>query len=87
MKFCCDELKGNLSTGTLKTIPKFREIGVPVNDGGSAIVKINYCPWCGTKLPRSLRDDWFVALEELDLDPYSENIPEKFKTSTWWDEK
>lgn len=24
--------------------------GIPIHDGGSSIVKINFCPWCGTKL-------------------------------------
>ena len=24
--------------------------GIPIHDGGSSFIKINYCPWCGTKL-------------------------------------
>jgi hypothetical protein len=24
--------------------------GIPIHDGGSSVVKINYCPWCGSKL-------------------------------------
>ena len=24
--------------------------GIPVHDGGTSMVVINYCPWCGTKL-------------------------------------
>ncbi len=24
--------------------------GIPIHDGGTSIIKINYCPWCGTKL-------------------------------------
>jgi hypothetical protein len=27
------------------------EYGLRVHDGGSAVVKIEYCPWCGTRLP------------------------------------
>ena len=24
--------------------------GIPIHDGGSSVIKINFCPWCGTKL-------------------------------------
>ena len=27
------------------------EYGIIVHDGGSSIVRIAYCPWCGSKLP------------------------------------
>ena len=33
----------------------FREYGLIVHDGGSSVVIIAYCPWCGTQLPGSLR--------------------------------
>jgi hypothetical protein len=23
-------------------------LGIPIHDGGSAALEINYCPWCGT---------------------------------------
>jgi len=26
-------------------------VGIPIRDGGSSYSKIEYCPWCGTKLP------------------------------------
>jgi hypothetical protein len=29
-------------------IPKFREYGVPVHDGGQSHIVIRFCPWCGT---------------------------------------
>lgn len=25
--------------------------GIPVHDGGTSAIAIEYCPWCGTKLP------------------------------------
>jgi hypothetical protein len=25
--------------------------GLIVHDGGSSVIEISYCPWCGTKLP------------------------------------
>ena len=26
--------------------------GIPIHDGGSSIIKINYCPWCRNKLKK-----------------------------------
>ena len=31
------------------------EFGIIIHDGGSAYSLIQYCPWCGTKLPESQR--------------------------------
>ncbi len=28
------------------------EFGIPVRDGGSSIIAIDYCPWCGVSLRR-----------------------------------
>lgn len=25
--------------------------GIPIHDGGSAVISIDFCPWCGTALP------------------------------------
>lgn len=33
----------------------YREYGLIVHDGGSAVIRIRFCPWCGEKLPESLR--------------------------------
>lgn len=50
---------------------------------------ILFCPNCGTKLPRSLRDDWFDILEqEYGLeDPLyddKDKVPKEFMTDEWW---
>ena len=34
----------------------FDEYGIPVYDGGTSVILIEYCPWCGSKLPSSKRD-------------------------------
>ena len=31
------------------------EYGLIVHDGGSSSVRVEYCPWCGAKLPGSKR--------------------------------
>ncbi|WP_434547977.1 DUF6980 family protein [Novosphingobium resinovorum] len=28
--------------------------GLIIHDGGSSIIGISYCPWCGAKLPNGL---------------------------------
>ena len=33
------------------------EYGLIIHDGVTAYQRIDYCPWCGIKLPPSKRDD------------------------------
>lgn len=41
----------------IKYSSKFDEYGIPIYDGGTSYILIHYCPWCGTKLPKSKRAD------------------------------
>ncbi|WP_375331625.1 DUF6980 family protein [Candidatus Tisiphia endosymbiont of Temnostethus pusillus] len=48
-----------------------------------------YCPFCGTKLPKTLGEEWCkIVKDELGLDTvYAEEwetLPEEFKTDEWW---
>jgi hypothetical protein len=36
---------------------KFNEYGLIIHDGGSSYAVINFCPFCGEKLPESKRKD------------------------------
>jgi hypothetical protein len=65
-------------------IPKFREYGIRVLNGGSAFQEIQFCPWCGKKLLPSLRDEWFSRLEKLNLDPDDPKVPKDFLSNAWW---
>ena len=56
-------------------VAKLREYGVRVLDGGSSYVTIQFCPWCGTRLPPSLRAEWFATLDGLGLEPGEEGVP------------
>jgi hypothetical protein len=31
-------------------VPKTKEFGVPIRDGGSSFLVMKYCPWCGKEL-------------------------------------
>jgi len=37
-------------------LPQSDECGIRVHDGGSSLVLISFCPWCGARLPESRRD-------------------------------
>lgn len=73
----------------LKYYPITREYGLILNHS-SAIQLIFYCPWCGTKLPKDLREEFFNILEkEYGIEPEFDiqndpNIPEEFKSDEWW---
>jgi hypothetical protein len=45
---------------------------------------IEFCPSCGKKLPESKRDLWFDEIEKLGIDPWSEEIPEKYLGNKWY---
>jgi hypothetical protein len=68
--------------------PVFREYGILVFDGGSSEIELRFCPWCGKRLPVSLRDKWFQVLHSLGYDPelFSENpkLSEEFRSDAWW---
>jgi hypothetical protein len=62
---------------------RFRQYGIDHRPGG--IQLIDFCPWCGTKLPRDLVDEWFGVLErELGLEPDDPAMPHEMQTSVWW---
>ena len=36
--------------------PTRREYGLIIHDGGTSYIRIQFCPWIGTRLPESTRD-------------------------------
>nr|WP_253307484.1 hypothetical protein [Rickettsia endosymbiont of Ceutorhynchus assimilis] len=99
MKFCCQNFPSKkdgrfisfYDTRTEETIieyyPPHREyMTVHGKDIGCYI---QYCPWCGTKLPKELSDEWYDILEkEYNItDPIGEErskVPAEFWTGEWW---
>jgi len=67
----------------IQFISKFNEYGIPIRDGGSSKITIKFCPWCGKKLPESMRDKWFNEMESRGIDPWSDDIPKEFETGEW----
>jgi hypothetical protein len=66
----------------------FNEYGLIVHDGGGSFILISFCPWCGSRLPESLRARWFAELEALGFDdPLDQEIPEAYRTDAWYKER
>lgn len=64
--------------------PKFGEFYIVVPESAGYIA-LNYCPWCGMKLPRSLRDEWFDRIFALGLDgPEDPRVPADMHSDAWW---
>ena len=98
MKHCCELMEQNLTLSCglhsapeecpdvlVSFVEKFQEYGLFIHDGGSSSIAISHCPWCGTKLPESLRSRWFNELEPLGFDdPPSQEIPERYKSGAWY---
>lgn len=63
---------------------KFDEYSIIIHDGGTSSVNIEFCPWCGKKLPKTKRDAWFNIIENLGLEPDSPNIPKEYLSNEWW---
>jgi hypothetical protein len=64
-------------------LPKVREWALAVS-GSQALQAVSHCPWCGTTLPESLRDEWFDRLDELGLEPASPDMPLHLRGDAWW---
>lgn len=58
-KYCCLEMayyliedkEGKINYDSVITHrAKQKGFGIPIHDGGTSYIKINYCPWCSKKL-------------------------------------
>ncbi len=94
-KYCCEALNEILTENRahINYFPKYREYYIDRKCDPTGAYDISHCPWCGTKLPESLRDQWFDILEKeygLD-DPWSlgqeKLVPKEFTTDEWWKQR
>ena len=62
---CCDRMARYLEDPKvpLRYYPIAREYGLILKHS-PAMQSITHCPWCGTKLPESLRDEYFDILKK-----------------------
>lgn len=85
-EFCCSEMQRAAQDSDIPVIyiPKFREFGICILDGGSSYLELKYCPWCGQEFPESLRVTWFDRLEKLGIDPLGQEVPAEFSDERWY---
>lgn len=84
---CCQQMADRLVDGetAIRYVLKFRESGIPVLDGGESFIIIQFCPWCGNRLPESLRSEWFDRLEQMGLELDNPETPAAaMRTAEWW---
>ncbi|NQY42013.1 MAG: hypothetical protein HRT87_01540 [Legionellales bacterium] len=95
MFFCCDDMKIHISENevAIRYSPRDREFHIcvlglkapTVSEVIQSYQLINYCPWCGSKLPDHLGERRCRELEKLGYDEFfSDDIPSEFKTDEWW---
>ncbi len=91
--FCCDMMARNVScegndvfgNKTIFYSKRFDEYMLPCSE--SSGICIEYCPWCGRKLPESKRERWFEELDQLGIDFSlldTEQVPEAYLSDQWW---
>lgn len=92
-RHCCDDMNYFLNDDNkvMNYHPARREYSVKLTKFTKAI--FDYCPWCGTKLPKPLDDELDneitktlgISKDDIDLDTYNDpRLPEEFKTDEWW---
>lgn len=87
---CCEFFKQMLNDCKvrLEYRPVFREFGIKLV-GSDSLQLIYYCPWCSTKMPERLYEEWRKVLisEYGVLDPDDigiEDAPAEMQTDEWW---
>ena len=91
---CCSLMEDFLNDPLVPIIyyPHLREYNILLKKLSGGLQGIYYCPWCGAKLPKDLRDEFFdIFYDELKFTPKkglgileTPGLPEEFKTDEWW---
>jgi hypothetical protein len=89
MQNCCAQMQYAVESDEIPILytAKFGEYGVRVLDGGPSFIQLSFCPWCGRKLPESLRQAWFDELRRRGIDPAADNIPLEFSDERWYGDR
>jgi len=85
-QFCCEDMLYNIKeTHSVAYNEIFDEYSIKVVEDGASCFTLNFCPWCGTRLPASQREEWFSKLEAMGIaEPFlQERIPPEYRNSDW----
>ena len=85
MNHCCQDMTVHLADGkvAISFLPKFREYCIRLKRA-PAIATIQYCPWCGKRLPDSLRGVWFKKIEAMGFELGDPRIPSTYMSEEWY---
>jgi len=68
-RYCCKTFKEKLNwkcdqhsdpydcADAILVEQKVHGFGIPIHDGGSSMIKISFCPWCGSRLTKDSSAD------------------------------
>ncbi len=94
-EYCCETMNEELESQKVAIgyNEKFRTYYIHLQGSKNGSCRIDYCPWCSSKLPTPLDEkyDEFLSkaikipVDEITLQTYqSKKIPPEFKTDEWW---
>ena len=92
-KYCCEVMKAKLKNmesdvrGVIDYHEVTREYSFPLLDKTNQLIQ--FCPWCGIKLPKDLNNEWEeIVAKEFGITEYDywneDKIPPEFKNDEWW---
>ena len=99
MKYCCSRLNHEIEDsqqngdGCINYLPERRMFGIVINRDKKIYQPIEYCPFCGSKFPKDLVEEyWDYLVQDAGQKyyPTDENydpkrpIPPEFRTDEWW---
>jgi hypothetical protein len=85
--FCCEEMRYYIKDKVINYNCIKRIYSLPFKQ--TLGISLDYCPWCGNKLPSNLTEEFYEFLKrdhKIDLAHISEakRFPEEFQSDIWW---
>jgi hypothetical protein len=101
MKFCCKDFLSKKFDGYISFYNERngieyisyypRKRSYTISHSEELGTHMEYCPYCGKKMPKELTDEWYDILEKeyglIDVNPgdyHDKRIPKEFWTDEWW---
>ena len=85
-EFCCEDMHDSINQLKIVEYDRIdRSYSLPVSERRSK--ELFFCPWCGSKLPKVLNEEYLEALEKINIvfpNHDFSNVPPEFRTDEWW---
>lgn len=80
---CCAKMRAGVydRRSGLFYCARFREYSIVCSSG--AMQNVYFCPWCGSKLPESKRDEWYERIDDLGIDDLTDEVPIAMLSEEW----